>query len=273
MNFQDKIAAAVQKHNSLVCVGLDSDLSKLPHHLTGSDSRLEFNKAIIDATKDLVCAYKPNSAFYEATGAEGMTELRQTCAYIQEVAPDVPIILDAKRADIGNTNLGYIEYAFEYLAVDAITVHPYMGGESLGPFLAQADKGIIILCRTSNPGAGEFQDLIIDNKKLYQIVAEKVRDEWNGNNNCALVTGGTYPEEIAEIRELVGEDMLLLVPGIGAQGGDIERTVKAGCNSKGEGIIVNSARGIIYASSGEDFAEAARTETQKLRDTINQYRL
>ncbi len=272
MNFREKIARAVKQNNSLVCVGLDSDPEKLPKHLRGPQARVEFNAAIIDATKDLVCAYKPNSAFYEATGAEGLHELKQTCDYIHRIAPNVPIILDAKRADIGTTNLGYIEYAFEYLQVDAITIHPYMGRESLKPFLDRTDKGIIVLCRTSNPGAGEFQDLRVNGKRLYQVVAEKVRDEWNGNNNCALVAGGTYPQEIAEIRELVGEDMLFLVPGIGAQGGNIEQTVKAGCNSKGQGIIINSARNIIYASSDKDFAKNARKETQTLRNTINLYR-
>lgn len=272
VNFRSNIAAAVQKNNSLVCVGLDSDPTKLPKHLAGADARLEFNKAIIDATKDLVCAFKPNSAFYEANGPDGLLELKNTCDYIHEVAPGIPIILDAKRADIGNTNLGYVEYAFEYLGVEAITLHPYMGRESLVPFLACEDKGIIILCRTSNPGAGEFQDISVGEKKLYHIVAEKVHDEWDANNNCALVTGGTYPEEIREIRDIVGEEMLFLVPGIGAQGGDLESTVKAGCNSKGEGIIVNSARGIIYASNGEDFAEVARKETQNLRDAINLHR-
>jgi orotidine-5'-phosphate decarboxylase len=257
MNFSDKVAAAVQKNNSLVCVGLDSELSKIP---------------IVDATKDLVCAYKPNSAFYEADGDRGMLELKQTCDYIHLTAPDVPVILDAKRGDIGNTNTGYIHYAFDYLRVDAITLHPYLGRESLEPFLALKDKGMIIMCRNSNPGAGELQDLEIGGKKMYKIVAEHIRDDWNANGNCAIVVGATFPEEMAEIRQFMGEDMLFLVPGVGAQGGDVEATVKAGCNSRGEGIIVNSARGIIFASEGENFADAARAETSKLREKINKYR-
>lgn len=269
MNFQEKVQAAVQKNNSLVCVGLDSDKGKIPQHL---DSVLEFNKAIIESTKDLVCAYKPNSAFYEAEGSVGIETLKQTCDYIKQVAPGVPICLDFKRGDIGNTNKGYILYAFDYLNADAITVHPYMGKESLQPYLDIKDKGVIILCRTSNPGAGVFQDLEVNGKKLYEILAESVRDEWNTNSNCALVIGATFPEELSNVRKIVGDDMLLLVPGIGAQGGDIEKTVKAGINKAGEGILVNSSRGIIYVSDGEDFAEAARESTIKLRDEINKYR-
>ena len=269
IKFSERIESAVRKNNSLVCVGLDPDANQMPSHVSNV---VEFNKAIIDATKDQVCAYKPNSAFYESLGVPGIEHLKETCDYIKETAPDIPIILDYKRADIGNTNQGYISHAFDYLNADAVTVHPYMGGEALKPFLARSEKGIIVLCRTSNPGAGEFQDLQVGDKKVYQIVAEKVKNDWNANGNCALVVGATYPEELAEIRLLVGDDMPILVPGIGAQGGDIEKTVRAGINKKGEGIIVNSARGIIYASQRQDFAEAARQATIDLRDKINGFR-
>lgn len=270
MTFVEKITAAVRKNNSLVCVGLDSELAKLPAHLKGD--RITFNKAIVDATKDLVCAYKPNSAFYEADGDRGLRELKETFEYIRTTVPGVPVILDAKRGDIGNTNNGYIQYVFEYLGADAVTLHPYLGRESLEPFLALKDKGMIIMCRNSNPGAGELQDLEVGNKKLYQIVAEHIRDDWNTNGNCAIVVGATAPEEMADLRKFMGDEMLFLVPGVGVQGGDVEQTVKAGCNAKGEGIVVNSARGIIFASSGPDFAEAVRREAMKLRDEINKYR-
>lgn len=269
MNFKERVSSAVKKNNSLVCVGLDPDPEIMPGHI---NDLFRFNKAIIDATKDLVCAYKPNSAFYEAGGAPAVQALKETCDYIKSKVPGIPIILDYKRADIGNTNLGYITYAFDYLGVDAVTVSPYMGQESLQPYLDIKDKGIIVLCRTSNPGAGEFQDLEVNGKKLYLIVAEKVRNKWNKEGNCALVAGAPYPEELAELRSMMGPEMLFLVPGLGPQGGDIEKTVIAGVNVDGEGIIINSSRGIIYASSGEDFAEAARLSTIEFRDTINKYR-
>ena len=273
MNFKTRLNKSVAQNNSLVCVGLDSDLNKLPARFKKSKEPMyEFNKAIVDATADLVCAYKPNSAFYEAEGASGIEQLRKTVAYIHDKYPNVPVILDAKRADIGNTNNGYTKFLFEYLELDAVTVHPYLGGEALEPFLAHKDKGIIVLCKTSNPGSGEFQDLEVDGKKLYQTVATRVRDEWNKNDNCLLVTGATYPEELAEIRQIMGDDYTFLVPGIGAQGGDVEKMVRAGVNAYGDGIIVNSARDIIFASNGDDFAEAARVKTEALRDEINKYR-
>jgi orotidine-5'-phosphate decarboxylase len=272
MSFHTKLADLIQKNNSLVCVGLDSEISKLPEsfRLKGNP-QFEFNKAIIDATHDLVSSYKPNSAFYEADGEQGVKELKLTCDYLTSTYPEIPIILDAKRADIGNTNNGYVTHAFDYLKVDAITLHPYLGSEALKPFLARNDKGLIILCRTSNPGAGELQDLQVNGEPLYQIVAKKVSSEWNKNNNCLLVVGATYPEELAEIRKLTG-DMTFLVPGVGAQGGDVEKTIKAGLNSQKAGLIISSSRGIIFASNGDDFADRAREETQKLRDEINKYR-
>lgn len=270
--FQERYNEIVARNNSLVCIGLDSDIDKIPDHLKFSpNSQFTFNQAIIDATNDLVCAYKPNSAFYEARGVDGITDLKMTCDYLRDRYPEIPIILDAKRADIGSTNEGYAAYAFDYLGADAITLHPYLGREAMQPFLDRKDRGCIILCRTSNPGAGQFQDAIVDGEPLYLKVAKTVVNEWNKNGNCLLVVGATYPEELAKVRTIVG-DMTLLVPGIGAQGGDVEKTVKAGLNSKKAGMIINSSRGIIFASSGKDFAEKARGEAEKLNKTITMFR-
>ena len=276
MMFYQKLDSIVEKQNSLVCVGLDCDLAKIPAHLQ-SDKTLQFtfNKAIIDATHDLVCAYKPNSAFYEARGVDGIAELKMTCDYIRKKYPEIVLILDAKRADIGSTNEGYVTYAFDWLGADAITLHPYLGKEALKPFLDRKDKGCIILCRTSNPGAGEFQDLKLDSGnqaiELYQRVAEKVAKDWNYNGNCGLVVGATYPEELEIVRR-IANDLPFLIPGIGAQGGDIEKTVKAGVDENGRNAIINSSRGIIFVSSGQDFSVRAREETEKLRNEVNLYR-
>lgn len=272
MSFQEKLKNSIEKNNSLVCVGLDSDFDRLPESVKSTEQpQFVFNKAIVDATHDLVCSYKPNSAFYEVFGDKGLKELKKTCDYIKEAYPEIPLILDAKRADIGNTNTGYIKYCYDYLGVDAVTLQPYLGSEALKPFFDLHDKGSIILCRTSNPGSGELQDLLVDGKPLYKVVATKAAETWNYNNNCLLVVGATYPDELAEIRKITG-DMTFLVPGIGAQGGDIEKTVKAGINSKNAGLIISSSRSIIFASSGENFAEKAREETEELRNEINKYR-
>ncbi len=273
MIFQQKLDFIIKKNNSLVCVGLDSDFGKLPTHLKSKQyPQFEFNKAIIDATYDVVCAYKPNSAFYEARGADGIKDLKMTIDYLKTVYPEVVTILDAKRGDMGETTKNYVKYVFDYLGVDAVTLHVYLGQEAQRGFLERTDKGCIFLCRTSNPGAGEFQDLAIDGEPLYRHVAKKVVKEWNGNGNCLLVTGATYPEELAAVRKISGE-MTFLVPGIGVQGGDVEKTVKAGLNSQKAGMIINSSRGIIFASKGEDFAEKARKETMSMRAEINKYRL
>ena len=273
MNFIQKLNSVATKNNSLVCVGLDPVLDNLPKSITSSKQPFfDFNKTIIDATADLVCAYKPNSAFYEALGADGLEQLQKTCHYISENCPDIPLILDAKRADIGNTNDAYGQFAFDYLGVDSITLHPYLGGEALQPFLDRKDKGMIILCRTSNPGAAELQDLEVGGKKIYQIVAERVSKHWNKNGNCLLVVGATYPDELAQVRKIVGEDMWILLPGIGSQGGDLQKSLKAGLNEAGSGLMVSSTRDIIFASNGPDFAVAARSQANKLRDEINQIR-
>lgn len=269
MNFQSKFDKVTSNSNSLLCVGLDSDIGKLPGRFNQlKHPQFEFNKWVIEQTHDLVCAYKPNIAFYEARGAEGLAELKMTMSHLQEKHPEVVTICDAKRADIGNTNEGYVTAIFDKLGFDAVTLHPYLGREALQPFLDKKDKGCIILCRTSNSGAGEFQDLMVDldseSAPLWQVVAQRVRDEWNTNNNCLLVVGATYPKELEIVRKLVG-DMTLLVPGIGAQGGDLKAVTKAGLNSKGAGIIINSSRGIIFADNPKNVA-------RELRDKINEFR-
>ena len=221
--------------DKFVCIGLDPVLDRLPE--ITKDNFFQFNKAIIDKTHDLVACYKPNSAFYEAKGAMGIDELKQTCDYLSKNYPDIPIILDAKRGDIGSTNEGYVEFAFDYLNCDAITLHPYLGKEAIQPFLDRKEKGLIILCKTSNPGSYEFQDLQVNGIPLYQIVAQKVIAEWNGNGNICFVVGGTYPEEFKIVRKIVG-NVPILIPGIGAQGGDLEKTIKNGKDSKNRGMII-----------------------------------
>jgi len=272
--FQQKLDAIITMNNSLVCVGLDSDFKKLPLHLLKKRHPLfTFNKAIIDLTYDLVCAYKPNTAFYEAYGTEGISELKMTCDYLKKSHESIPIIIDAKRADIGSTNEGYARFIFDYLGADALTIHPYLGYESVVPFLRRKDKGISILCKTSNPGAGEYQNICDKdtNEPLYLTVARHVAKSWNTNDNCMLVVGATYPEELANIRTVVG-DMTLLVPGIGAQGGNVKEVMHAGLNSKKRGLIINSSRAIIFASSDVDFASQARNKTEQLKEEINNLR-
>ncbi len=271
INFKQKLKSAWNKNNSLVCVGLDPDLSRLPETLNNSaDAIFNFNKAIIDSTADLVCAYKPQIAYFSAVNAE--EQLEKTIHYIQSNYPDIAVILDAKRGDIGSTAEMYAKEAFQRYAADAVTVNPYMGFDSAQAFLKHQERGIIFLCRTSNAGAGDIQDLVVNGEPLYEKIATMITRQWNKNDNCLLVVGATWPSQMAKIRSIVG-DMPLLVPGIGAQGGDIEQIIKAGQTSDGEGLIISSSRAIIYASSGNDFAEAARKETQKLRDSINQYRI
>lgn len=265
MLFQKKLDNIIKKSNSLLCVGLDSDLEKIPRKFRKKKyPQFEFNKWVIGQTSGLVCAYKPNSAFYEAQGAEGIKQLKMTCDYLRERYPDIFIILDAKRADIGSSNKGYVKFIFDWLDVDAVTLHPYLGEEAIRPFLARRDKAAIILCRTSNPGAGEFQDLKISGEPLYKTVARRVVKEWNKNENCMLVVGATYPKELSEVREIAG-DITFLVPGIGVQGGDVCKTVRAGLNSKKAGMIINSSRAIIFSSN-------PRAQAEKLRDLINKYR-
>ncbi len=263
----DKYNKRAEKINSLLCVGLDADMSKIPEKFLKLEfPQFEFNKWIIEETHEYAAAYKPNSAFYEARGDKGAAELKMTMDYLNKNHGDIFTILDAKRADIGNTNSGYVTSVFDWLRADAITLHPYLGAEALEPFLNIRDKTSIILCRTSNTGAGEFQDLELDGKKLWQIVAAKVSQDWNKNNNCMLVVGATYPEEMKKIRSIVGE-MTLLVPGVGAQGGDLESVLKAGLNSEGLGLIINSSRGIIFSENPKEAAQKLCEEIRKYRAT------
>jgi orotidine-5'-phosphate decarboxylase len=260
--FHRLLAAAMSRNQSLVCVGLDPEIDRLPAPLQGKPRSIAaFNRAIVDATADLVCAYKPQIAHYAALGAED--QLLESIAYIRERAPGIPVILDSKRGDIGSTAEKYAREAFERYGADGVTVNPYLGQDSVDPFLSYADKGIVVLCRTSNAGSGEFQDLNVDGRKLYQIVAEHVATSWNSRGNCLLVVGATYPEELADIRQRTGE-MTFLVPGVGAQGGDVVKVVRNGRNTSGEGLVINSSRAILYAGSGEDFAEQARAATLTL---------
>ena len=264
MNFISQLQTAWQDNNSLLCVGLDPAPEKLPVHLRERPIDEAFNEfciAIIDATAAYACAFKPQIAYFAAHRAEAALET--IIQYSRTHYPHIPVILDAKRGDIGSTAEQYAIEAFERYRADAVTVNPYMGFDSVQPYLAYPDKGVIILCRTSNAGGSDLQFLQVGNTPLYQVVAHKVAHEWNTSGQCALVVGATFPNEIKEVREIVG-DMPLLIPGIGAQGGDLAATMVAGQTANGTGVMINSLRAIIYASAGEDFAQAA---TQVARDT------
>lgn len=270
MRFNEKLKSIWKRNNSLVCVGLDPDLSRFPKHITERpDSIFEFCKEIIDNTYDLVCAFKPQIAYFASESAE--PQLEKLIAYLKSNYPDIPIVLDAKRGDIGTTAQRYAIEAFERYGADAVTVNPYMGFDSAEPFLNYKDKGTVLLCRTSNSGAGDIQDLEVDGVPLYKHVAKLACENWNRNKNCSLVVGATWPSQMAEIREMVG-DMPFLVPGVGAQGGDVASMVKAGQTLDGTGLIISSSRAILYASNGLDYAAAARSVTLGLRDEINLHR-
>ncbi|MET3130903.1 orotidine-5'-phosphate decarboxylase [Oxalobacteraceae bacterium GrIS 1.11] len=272
MNFINKLSAAWTANNSLLCVGLDPDLDKMPPQLRQApDGIFTFCTQIIAATADLACSFKPQIAYFAALGAE--RQLEDICAYLRENHPHIPLILDAKRGDIGATARQYAREAFDRYGADAVTVNPYMGSDSVEPYMEWEERGVIILCRTSNPGGSDLQFLKVDGQPLYQHVARLVADKWNRNGQCALVVGATFPEELAQVRAIVG-DMPLLVPGIGAQGGDIAATVAAGKTADGMGMMINSSRAIIYADTlpGEDYAAAARRVALATRDAINAQR-
>ena len=255
----------------MLCVGLDPDVARFPQTLRGDVNNIEkFCKEIVDSTGDLVCAFKPQIAYFAAVGAE--KQLENICEYIRARFPDVVLILDAKRGDIGDTAALYAREAFERYGADAVTVNPYLGTDSLEPFLSTPGKGTIVLCRTSNAGSSEFQSLQVNGEALYLRVARTAAETWSKIGECALVVGATYPAELAQVRSIVGT-MPILVPGIGAQGGDVTAVVKAGaCNTSGgaqRGLIINSSRAILYASDGADFAASARKVALTTRDAIN----
>lgn len=269
MNFIDRLQTASRANNSCLCIGLDPNPELMPEI-----DVFQFNREIIDATSDLVCAYKPNLAFYETLGIDGLRALEKTLAYISH---KVPVIGDAKRGDIGSTSQAYAKALFETFGFDAVTVNPYLGHDSVAPFTDYTDKGVFILCKTSNPGAADFQETLsrgksadADSRALYELVAVKAL-EWNVNGNIGLVVGATYPQQLKRIRNIC-PDMPLLIPGIGTQGGDIASVVEHSAGSKKAMFIINSSRQILYASRGKDFASAARKEALKLRDQINEYR-
>lgn len=272
MNFINKLSAAWTANDSLLCVGLDPDMAKLPARFQNDPQGIyHFCREIIDATADLACSFKPQIAYFAALSAED--QLEKICAYARENYPHIPVILDAKRGDIGATARQYAREAYDRYGADAVTVSPYMGSDSVEPYMEWSDRGIIVLCRTSNAGGSDLQFLNVDGKPLYQHVARLVAEQWNANGQCALVVGATFPEELAQVRAIVG-DMPLLVPGIGAQGGDIAATVKSGKTAAGAGMMINSSRAILYAApqAGEDFASAARRVALETRDAINQHR-
>ncbi len=267
--FYKKLTDCWQRQDSLLCVGLDPDVDRLPATIRKEKQPLyKFNKEIIDATAQWVCAYKPQVAYYSAIGAE--TQLEKTIHYIRSEYPDIPVILDAKRGDIGATARMYAREAFERYQADAVTVNPYMGGDTLEPFLSFENHGVIILCRTSNPGSGDFQQLVSGDKTLSQHVTHLAVSKWNKNNNVALVVGATYPQAIKEVRQMTAQ-MPLLIPGIGTQGGDLKAVLQNGLNAEKTGLVINVSRAVIFASDS-DFATAAANQAQRLCQQINQYR-
>ena len=271
MNFLEKLRAAARQNKSWLCVGLDSELSKIPTFVRerhGTHAAFEFNRAIIEATSDLVCAYKINLAFYEMLGPLGLEILYETRELFP---PEIPVIADAKRGDIENTARAYAKALFEYYRFDAATVNPLMGFDSIAPFLEYSEKCAFLLVRTSNRGARDFQELNCAGKPLYQHIAEKAY-QWNTRQNVGVVVGATAPQELSLVRGIVGDEMPILVPGVGAQGGDLERAVKNSVNSRGELAIITASRSVLFASQERDFAQAARKAAQELRDAINRFR-
>jgi len=269
-SFTQTLDAAWQRTGSLLCVGLDPEPAKFPRALAGrADAIFAFCRDIVDATAPYACAFKPQIAYFAAHRAED--QLEQLIAHVHARHPGLPVILDAKRGDIGSTAEQYAREAFERYRADAVTVNPYMGLDSIEPYLEHRGKGVIVLCRTSNPGGSDLQFLQTDGKPLYQVVAQLAAQKWNASGELGLVVGATFPKEIETVRTIVG-DMPLLIPGIGAQGGDVEATVRAGRTAAGAGMLINSSRAIIYAGNGDDFAQAAARAAEQTRDRINAFR-
>lgn len=257
-----------QENKSIICLGLDLDRKRVPQPYCDSvKGMFDFAQRIIEATSDVVCAYKPNLAFYESLGAEGISLLK---LITERIPANIPIILDAKRGDIGNTAAQYATFLFEQLRGDWVTLNPYMGYDSMRPFLEYKEKGIFVLCLTSNSGSKDFQMLQVDGKPLYQLVAEKVA-YWNKEQNCGLVVGATHPEQLEQIRQVAGE-MPLLIPGVGAQGGALELAARAGTDNFRKPALINVSRSVLYASSDKDFAQRARQELEKLNAVVNDLR-
>ena len=275
MEFMQALRQRWSNTDSLVCVGLDPEPAKFPARFgSDPDAVFAFCRAIVDATAGHACAFKPQIAHFAALGAEDA--LTRLIAHIHAAHPGIPVILDAKRGDIGSTARHYAAEAFDRYTADAVTANPYLGRDSVQPFLDRADRGVVILCRTSNPGAADLQDLPVQaaggtQRPLYQHVAETIARDWNGHGNCTLVVGATWPEQLREVREIVG-DVPFLVPGVGAQGGDVAAVVINARTADGTGLVVSSSRAVLYASDGEDFADAAAAEAKRLRDQINRYR-
>ena len=266
-SFTQSLRSRWRDAGTMLCVGLDPDPSRFPASLAGSDDALfGFCRDIVDATAEFACAFKPQIAYF-AAHLGGEDALRRLIAHIHDRHPGIPVVLDAKRGDIGSTAAQYVAEAFDRFGADAVTLTPYMGRDSADPFLQRADRGSIFLCHTSNPGARDFQELLIDGQPLYQHIARTIAGDWNAHGNCALVVGATFPEELKVIRGLVG-DMPLLIPGVGAQGGDVDAVVRNGRSADGTGLMINSSRGILYAGSGADFADASAHEARRLRDRI-----
>jgi len=267
--FNQQLQSAWASQGSMLCVGFDPDPKRLPASFQGKPEGIfEFCREIADATADLVCSFKPQFAYFASQRAEA--QLEKLIGHLKDKYPHIPVILDSKRGDIGSTADQYALEAFERYGADAVTVNPYMGFDTIEPYLKHAGKGVIVLCRTSNPGGSDLQFLNVNSgEPLYLHVAKLASQKWNGSGQISLVVGATFPEEIAKVRAIVG-DMPLLIPGIGAQGGDIDATIKAGriLNTPGTGMIINSSRAILYASAGSDFAQAARDIAQSTRDAL-----
>ena len=268
MNFTERLLRTGRRNDSLLCIGLDTDLERIPRCLLREkDPVLTFNRAIIEATSDLVCAYKPNAAFYEALGKKGWKALAAT----RQMVPDpIPVIIDAKRGDIGNTARLYARAYFEEMNFDAITINPYMGFDAVAPFLEYPGRCALILCLTSNPSAGDIQDLSAAGRPVFEHVARQVV-EWSRQGLCGLVAGATRADDLQRIRRIAPQ-LPILIPGVGAQGGDLEQAVADGVDESGELAIINVSRAVLYASKGDDFAERARQEARALRDAINRVR-
>lgn len=270
MTFIESLRNRWRQANSLVCVGLDPEPARFPARFADDDDAVfAFCRDIVDATAEYACAFKPQIAHFAALGAEHA--LARLIAHVHAEHPGIPVILDSKRGDIGSTAQHYAAEAFDRYGADAVTANPYLGRDSVQPFLDRADRGVVILCRTSNPGAGDLQDLAVDGKPLYQHVAARIANEWNGHGNCMLVVGATWPAQLREVRAIVG-DVPFLVPGVGAQGGDVAAVVTNAKTADGTGLVISSSRAVLYASSGDDYREAAANAARALRDEINRHR-